>query len=511
MKIFHFDFNTKFFNRSYLESFIRQLHNWGYDHLLWELEDFVRWENLEHCGQSDSISKEEMADLLRFAENLGMKNIPLLQCLGHCEYVLSRSEYSFMADTPGETTPYCPSKVEVQEFLRKLLNEYMELFSNAEYIHLGCDEVWRLAESCPACRKVVASGGKEKLLADHINFLNKIVNAAGKRSMIWADMLLIHPQGVQLLNKNIVMVDWRYELRTDWQKLWMWDARGGRLIAENEITNSMRSDFGKYLYKDGKLNIFYTTDFLLDNGFEVITAGASSCYPDNFLLGKAENHICNACSMMLKSRDCLGYMHTSWTVHYFDYELQPAIEMLRPDNDFAQVMEDYTQKHFRIPGKRFFEQLLLLEPRVIFSGAGSTGHGKDLKDPPSGIIRTRLDNYQQSNILESELENAGKLLKDYSLALKNLQEMRLEIKSGYELFDRYILAAEALKNRAEFGILAISEYLQLPCDIDREAVKKELQRLYECYFGVYRRSLTGAHAQRAVNIIFGTLLEYLEQ
>ena len=74
MKIFHFDFNTAYFNRPYLEKFIRQLKDWGYDTILWELEDFVRWENLEHCGQSDSISKEEMADLLRFATPL--KNPP---------------------------------------------------------------------------------------------------------------------------------------------------------------------------------------------------------------------------------------------------------------------------------------------------------------------------------------------------------------------------------------------------------------------------------------------------
>ncbi len=511
MKIFHFDFNTAFFNRPYLENFIRKLKECGYDTVLWELEDFVRWDNLEHCFQSDSISKSEMAELLQFTRSLGMENIPLLQCLGHCEYVLSRPEYAAMADTPGNLAPYCPSNPQVQEFLERLLNEYMELFADSRFIHLGCDEVWHLGDQCPACKKVIAESGKEKLLADHINFLNKIVNSAGKEAMIWADMLLIHPQGVQLLDKNIIMVDWRYELRLDWQKLWMWDERGGRLIDESEITDNMRQNFGKYLYKDGKLNIFYTVDFLLDNGFRVITAGASACYPDNFLLGKAVNHICNSCSMMLKSCDCMGYLHTSWTVHYFDYELQPAIEIVRPTTDFAAVMEEYTQKNFRIPGKKFFELLMMLEPRVLFSGAGSTGHGKELKDPYANIIKQRLQNYQDSGILADELAKTTALLSDYQQALAGLKELRTQISSGYELFDRYIFSAEALVNRAKFGIYAASEFLHKPHNIDRDELKAELQKFNDQYYNISLKRMPEPHARRATRVIFGTLLEYFEQ
>ena len=118
MKIFHFDFNTAYFNRPYLEKFIRQLKDWGYDTILWELEDFVRWDTLQYSVQKDSISKAEMADLLFFSEQLGFENIPLVQCLGHCEYVLSQKEYAHLADTPGTLSPYCPQKPEVREFLQ---------------------------------------------------------------------------------------------------------------------------------------------------------------------------------------------------------------------------------------------------------------------------------------------------------------------------------------------------------------------------------------------------------
>ena len=88
--------------------------------------------------------------------------------------------------------------------------------------------------------------------------------------------------------------------------------------------------------------------------------------------------------------------------------------------------------------------------------------------------------------------------------------MRSNISSGYELFDRYILAAEALKNRAQFGILAASEHLAQPCDIDRNTVKAELLKLRERYKEVYLKRLTPEHTRRTIKILFDTLLEYLQ-
>ena len=508
MKIFHFDFNTAFYNRPYLEKFIRQLKSWHYDTLLWELEDFVRWDHLAFCGQSDSISKDEMAEILRFAESLGMDNIPLVQCLGHCEYVLSKPEYAHLADAPGQTAPYCPTNPGVRKFLKELLTEDMELFHRSCYIHLGCDEVWRLGDQCPSCQAAIAAKGKAELLADHINFLNDVVNAAGKEAMIWADMLLIHPHGVANLAKNIIMVDWRYELRDDRKKLWLWDEKGGRLIDETEITGDMRENFGKYLYKDGRLNIFYTTDFLLDHGFRVITAGASACYPDNFLLGKTVDHVYNACAMMRKGVACFGYLHTSWTVHLFDYELQPAIAAVRPTEDCAAVLEEYARQYFDIPGKRFFELCMMLEPRVLFAAAGSTGSGKEVKEPPENIVARRLQEYQQAGTLADELAAARTQGERFTAALAGLRELRKSVTRNEELFDRYILAAEALVNRAAFGVMAASEQLHLEHGIDRGAVEAEMRRLRAGYRKICGGRLTPEHADRTVRILFDTLLEY---
>ena len=67
-----------------------------------------------------------------------------------------------------------------------------------------------------------------------------------------------------------------------------------------------------------------------------------------------------------------------------------------------------------------------------------------------------------------------------------------------------------MKNRAEFGILAASLYLNKKHNIDIAKLKDEIQRLAEEYRSVSLKRMTPLHAERAVRIIFGTLLEYLE-
>ena len=509
MKIFHFDFNTAFYKIEYLKEFIVKLHSFGYDTLLWELEDFVKFDTISYCWQSDSISKEEFAELLNFSNSLGMENIPLLQTLGHCEYILSKEEYAQYADNKGTLTPYCPSRKEVKDFLTSLIKEYLELFSNTKYFHLGCDEVWNLGENCPICKEKISLGQKGQLMAEHIDYLANILLKNNKTPIIWADMLLIHPEMTNFLSKEIILVDWRYELREDCNNLWLWNDKGGYLISPEKINDQMKENFGPYLYKNNKINIHYTTDFLTSKGYKVICAGASSCYPDNFLLGDASTHIANCCTMLKKGSENLGYLHTSWSVHLFPYELQSAIELASNSKDYLSLQNQYTKKYFGIESKEFFKALNLLTPRVLFSGAESTGCGKAIKIPQPNIIQKKLKELDNLGVLKQELDKTIACKENFVKALNTLQNLRKDILKGHDLFDRYILSAKALVNRCDFGIYAASQYLALPCSINANNVKAELINLREEYFKDYQKKLTFTHANRFTQIIFDTLLEYL--
>ena len=121
-----------------------------------------------------------------------------------------------------------------------------------------------------------------------------------------------------------------------------------------------------------------------------------------------------------------------------------------------------------------------------------------------------MKDYDEAGILTTEFEKTCRIYPEYTAALEGLKKLRQEVKSEIELFDRYLLAAEMLKNRAEFGIAAAALYLNKKHDMDILKLKLEIQRLADKYRSAALKRMTPLHAERAVRILFGTLMEYLE-
>ena len=88
MLAFHIDLNSVALKRETISSLLHFLAACGYDSILWEVEDKVRWETCPECVHPDAFTKDEFRDILDEAAALGLQPIPLLQTFGHGEYLL---------------------------------------------------------------------------------------------------------------------------------------------------------------------------------------------------------------------------------------------------------------------------------------------------------------------------------------------------------------------------------------------------------------------------------------
>src|SRR4030042_500257 len=95
-----------------------------------------------------AFARADLKDTLACGRGLGLEPIPLLQTIGHCEYVLQHDKYKPLAEVPDRIDQYCPRHPEVVPFLEKWIGEYLEVFGNVRYFHLGADEAYTLGE-CP--------------------------------------------------------------------------------------------------------------------------------------------------------------------------------------------------------------------------------------------------------------------------------------------------------------------------------------------------------------------------
>ena len=106
--VFHLDFNTIQMTRPAVEKILEHVASVGYDAILWEIEDKVRWESCPEAVSPDAFSKDEFRGILARAKALGLEPIPLMQTFGHAEYVLGCEAYRNLREDPARKNCFCP-------------------------------------------------------------------------------------------------------------------------------------------------------------------------------------------------------------------------------------------------------------------------------------------------------------------------------------------------------------------------------------------------------------------
>ncbi len=509
MRSFHIDFNTAAWKEDYLEKFLTRLIHCGYDTVIWELEDSIKWESCPESAAPDALTKKEFSHILNFSRSLGLKNVPLLQSLSHCEYVLRHKEYQHLAENPGSFSPYCPSHPQLVSFLGKWIREYLEIFYDAEYFHLGCDEAWGLGDSCETCRNTIGKQGKSQLIVDHINRLSMELIPRGVAPIIWADMALIHPEAIGQLSRQIVLFDWRYEVYHGNGKIWCWDEKGGHLCTPEEIPTPTRKHFFRWLYPHGdepgrEPELFYTAHYLKDLGFKVVLCPSTSCAGDNVFAGRTWLHIQNVFDFLQAAKTFDGYAVTSWTVHLFPYELQPGIDLPNFHGSLDDFPLAYSREMFGLEHEDFFIAAGLLAKKSLFTSLVSTGHDKTFRTPAKDYAAKLIRRKKETETLEQELQNSRARLTEYHHARELFDSLCMEAKKNKELLAIWKLAAENLVFRAEFAIFAI-EYSSGVNPTNKKTLLARLDKLKTETARHYHSVMRPHRVEEIIDILFGSI------
>lgn len=356
MLIFHFDSNFVQRTIPAAKAILKEVSALGYNAVLWELEDQVRWETCPECAQADSWSKEEFEELLAYSRGLGLEPIPLLQTVGHGEYVMKHPAYRHFREDAGHSDCYCTSNPEVRAFLKRWLEEFVELFGSVKYFHMGGDEAWWFG-SCPECSR----RKRGELYAEHIFDLAEVLLKHGIRPGVWGDMILKENM-LDVVPKSFVLWDWQYHV--------------------------------------GAEGVFPTTDKLLAAGFDVFLCSSAKSVADSPFLPNAALHIPNLYGVNLKASSeprVIGHCVTSWSIRQNLIDLAkpileiPCLMAQKPGIPYPEVRTALGKKYFGF--ENAFEALEKLS--AFDSGLRRyTGvQWDDLKDsvtPPAEMLKDRI-------------------------------------------------------------------------------------------------------------------------
>ncbi len=481
--VFHIDLNSVALKKDYIEKWLKKAADMGYNAVLWELEDKVRWETCPECVNEEAFTKKEFKEILAYSRSLGLEPIPLLQTIGHAEYVLQHKKYYKFREDSARYDCYCTSKPEVRRFIKNWIKEYLDLFGDIKYFHLGGDEAYAFATDS-LCSAEAAKIGKGNLYAEYVKDIAQPLLEKNIRPGIWCDMILHYYEGLKSIPKSFVIWDWNY-----WDgdkppyKVMVWHK--GQRLGKERITDDIKNIFPRIVDDEGNPNPFYTADYLKDHGFSVILASSSRSYGDGVFAGREELHTENIIGAAKKTvaANLLGTCVTSWAVRIPSYETQATWLYLAPltiekSNLSHDELIAHSQKYiFGFSNSKLTDAFSLTGFSFPFANEKSTGIMwtglKDSRPAPPGFIKHYVEKLKSSedkwNSAKILVENStGKISDGINLLNKIIPQAEKGInvlddwsKAGYFQYWQSIIANELIKNEEGKNHLKNSEVVSL--------------------------------------------------
>ncbi|VBB33747.1 unnamed protein product [Acanthocheilonema viteae] len=236
-RIFHLDLKGAAPKMDYLLKLVPFIKQIGATGIMIEYEDMFPFTGkLSGVKASNAYTLDELRRFLRAIQTHNLDIIPLVQTVGHLEYILKYPDFSKYREEERYPQVICltdEGAVDlVQEALRQILNLHKDF--TMKYFHIGADEVFQIGR-CEKDRSYMIDNNvdTEFLLLKHIARIAKFVKAQVPKKklsvLIWHDMLVnLQTQNVLKhgLSKLVEPVVWNYMENLDdqllpdfWQRL----------------------------------------------------------------------------------------------------------------------------------------------------------------------------------------------------------------------------------------------------------------------------------------------------
>jgi hypothetical protein len=164
------------------------------------------------------FTADEIRDLDTYCRRRYIDLVPNQQSFGHMHRWLVHPEYRDLAECPEgvehafskvrEPFSLCPTDQRSLDFLAGLYDELLPNFSSTMF-NVGLDETFDIGagRSAAQCK----ARGRQEVYLDFLGQVHHLARERGRRIQFWADIALRHPEIVDRIPEDAVVLNWGHE------------------------------------------------------------------------------------------------------------------------------------------------------------------------------------------------------------------------------------------------------------------------------------------------------------
>jgi len=159
-----------------------------------------------------SLEPAELKALVSHAKQHFTEVLGNQQSFGHFGWILKKEPYAALGENSGVLSPV---KEGTYQLLDEIYSEVCPLLP-FEMFNVCCDETWGLGEGpSKELAKQIGTGG---VYVQHIRRVHDLLQTKyRKRMMMWGDIILQHPDKLDQIPKDTVMLTWGYGARESFE------------------------------------------------------------------------------------------------------------------------------------------------------------------------------------------------------------------------------------------------------------------------------------------------------
>lgn len=245
--------------------------------------EYVKWDAFPEIHHPQyGMSKADVRRILDVCRATGVEVIPLVQALGHCQWMFVNDQHLDLAEDPEARYAYCVTNPQTYDFLFTVFEEALALF-RPRVLHIGHDEY--ADRGRVPYRETSQPYSIEELFMMDTRRLHDWLAQRNVRTMMWGDMLLAKGEAPDACNAkspesaaglraelpdDILIADWHYvaEAPAKYTSLHTFQADGHAVVASTWSRPGNIVGFSQAAAQQQALGLLQTTwaGYSLDPG-----------------------------------------------------------------------------------------------------------------------------------------------------------------------------------------------------------------------------------------------------